>query len=137
MNFKFVKKGILATALALAIVIPVQQIMAADATAFLAETKRETSKEIDAKGLINAVAEIQKQENTEKTIKIETTEEIQFSNQMSGKVFVSGAEQYTFVLATPDENSDWVGKVYTDSVVKIAERGEIFSKITSGNMLMN
>lgn len=134
MDFKFVKKGILATALGLAIIIPVQQIVAADATALLAETKRETSKEIDAKGLINAVAEIQKQDNTQKTIKIETTEEIKFSNQISGKVFVDTPEQYTFVLATPDENSDWVGKVYVDSVVKLVERGEIFSKITSGNV---
>lgn len=134
MNFRFVKRGIIVTALAFAIILPVQQIAAADVTGLFAATKKESSKEIDANGLINAVAEIQKKENTEKTIKIETTEEIKFHNQITGKVFVSGEGEYTLVLAAPEETSEWVGKVYADSIVKITERGETFSKIISGNV---
>lgn len=135
MNFKFVKKGIVIATIAGAILIPVEQIAAAEGTSLFGVAKQEKLSQIDQNCLINAVAEIQKQENTEKTIKIESVEEIQFREKVNGKVFVNGVEEYTLVLGTPDENSDWVGKVYSSSVVRITEKGDIWSKIESGNVI--
>ena len=33
------------------------------------------------------------------------------------------------------EESDWVGKVFNTSVVKVVERGDVWSKIQSGNVI--
>ena len=135
MNFKFVKRGIAIATVIGAVLIPAKQIAAAEGTSLFGMAKQEKTSQIDQNCLINAVAEIQKQENTEKTIKIESIEEIQFNEKLSGKVFVNGAEEYALVLGTPDENSDWVGKVFDTSVVTIAERGEAWSKIESGDVV--
>lgn len=134
MNFKFVRKGIVIATLASVLFVPAQQIAAADGAGLLGLTKQEKSTEIDQNCLVNAVAEIQKQ-NTEQTIKIESVEEIQFNDKVSGKVFVAGSEEYTLVLSTPAEDSDWVGKVFDASVVKITERGDVWSKVESGNVI--
>lgn len=135
MNFKFVKRGIAIATVIGAVLIPAKQIAAAEGTSLFGMAKQEKTSQIDQNCLINAVAEIQKQENTEKTIKIESIEEIQFNEKLSGKVFVNGAEEYALVLGTSDENSDWVGKVFDTSVVTIAERGEVWSKIESGDVV--
>ena len=135
MNFKFVRRGIVIATVIGAILIPVQQIAAAEGTSLFGMAKQENTSQIDQNCLINAVAEIQKQENTEKTIKIESIEEIQFNTKLEGKNFVSGAEEYALIFEAADENSNWVGKVYNTSVVKITERGEIWSKIESGDVV--
>ena len=135
MNFKFVRRGIIIATVIGTILIPVEQIAAAEGTSLFGVAKQENTSQIDQNCLINAVAEIQKQENTEKTIKIEIVEEIQLNTQLEGKVFVSGAEEYALIFEAADENSNWVGKVYNTSVVKITERGEIWSKIESGDVV--
>lgn len=135
MNFKFVRKGIVITAFACAILIPAQQIVATEKPVIAGITQTEKKSEIDSVGLVNAIAEIQKQENTEKTLKIESTEEIKFQSMVSGKVFVTVAEDATVVMEAADENSAWVGKVFRDSVVKITERDASWSKIESGNVV--
>ena len=84
---------------------------------------------------LHAIAEIQKQENTEKTLKIESTQEMKFQSMITGKTFVTVTEDATLVMEAADENSVSIGKVYRDSVVKITERGDIFSKIESGNVV--
>lgn len=135
MDFKFVKRGIVIATLVGSVLIPVEQIAAAEGTSLFGAKKQENASQIDQNCLINAVAEIQKQDNIEKTIKIESVEQIQFNEKLNGKVFVNVAEEYLLVKGTQDENSDWVGKVFPTSIVKIAERGAIWSKIESGNVV--
>ena len=135
MNFKFVKRGITIATLVGAILIPAKQIAAAEGTSLFGVAKQENASQIDQNCLINAVAEIQKQENTEKTIKIESVEEIQFNTKLEGKVFISGAEEYALIYEAADENSNRVGKVFDTSVVNITERGETWSKIESGDVV--
>lgn len=135
MNFKFVRKGIVIATLVGVVLIPAEQIAAAEGTSLLGLAKQESDSQIDQNCLLNAVAEIQKQDNSEKTIKIESVEEIQFSAKLEGKVFVSSEEEYALVFGEADENSDWVGKVFNASIVKITERGETWSQIESGNVV--
>ena len=132
MDFKFVKKGIVIATLIGAVLIPVEQIAAAEGTNLFELAKEEKASQIDQNCLMNAVAEIQKQENTDKTIKIDTIEEIQFRDKLNGKVFVNISNSYALVYGAPDENSEWIGKVYSSSVVKVTERGELWSKVESG-----
>lgn len=135
MSFKSVRKRIAITVIAGAILIPSGQLVAAELGSVAEISKQERKTEIDANALVNAIAEIQKQENTEKTLKIESAEEMKFQSMVSGKVFVTVAEDATIVTEVADENSASIGKVYRDSVVKITERGDSFSKIESGNVV--
>lgn len=135
MNFKFVKKGILVATLVGAILIPAEQIAAAEGTSLFGVAKQENTSQIDQNCLLNAAAEIQKQDSSEKTIKIESVEEIQLNAKLESKVFVSVEEGCALVLGEAEENSDWVGKVFDESVVTITERGETWSKIESGNVV--
>lgn len=135
MNFKFVRKGIVITAFACATLIPAQQIVATEKPIIAGIAQTEKKGEIDSVGLVNAIAEIQKQENTEKTLKIESTEEMKFQSMVTGKAFVKVAEEATPVMEAADENSAPVGKVFRNSTVKITERGDVWSKIESGNVV--
>ena len=135
MNFKFVKKGIVIATLLGAIIIPVEKIAAAEGTSLFGVAKEEKANQINQNGLLNAAAEIQKQDNIEKTIKIESVEEIQFHQKLSEKVFLKVTESYAVVSAEANEESDWVGKVYSTSLVDIVERGDVWSKIQSGNAI--
>lgn len=134
MNFKFVRKGLVITAFACATLIPAQQIVATEKPIIAGIVQTEKKSEIDSVGLVNAIAEIQKQENTEKTLKIESTQEMKFQSMVTGKAFVTVTEGVALVMEAADENSASIGKVYRDSVVKITERGDIWSKIESGNV---
>ena len=133
MNLKLVKRGIILVALAGVLLIPTQQIAAAD-TGIFGVKKQEQTTEIDKNCLVNAVAEIKKEQKNEKTIKIETSEEIQFNELVAGKIFVENEEGYALVYTSAEEGSDWNGKVYSTSVVKVLKRGEVWSEIQSGNL---
>ena len=135
MNFKFVKKGIVIATLLGAIFVPVEQIAAAEGTSLFGVAKEEKVSQINQNGLLNAAAEIQKQDNIEKTIKIESVEEIQFNQKLSERVFLNITDSYAVVSVEASEESDWVGKVYSTSLVEIVERGEAWSKIQSGNVI--
>lgn len=135
MNFKFVRKGIVITAFACATLIPAQQIVATEKPVIAGLAQTEKKSEIDSVGLVNAIAEIQKQENTEKVLKIESTEEIKFQGMVQGKVFVTILEDAALVMEEADDTSEWVGKLLRNSVVKITERGDVWSKIESGNVV--
>ena len=135
MNFKFVRKGIVITAFACATLIPAQQIVATEKPIIAGIVQTEKKSEIDSVGLVNAIAEIQKQENTEKTLKIESTQEMMFQSMLTGKTFVTVTEGATHVMEAADESSACVGKVFRDSVVKITERGDIWSRVESGNVV--
>ena len=133
MNSKFIKRGIIIATVASTILIPTGQALAADASSFLNLTKQ--SKDVDQNALINAVAEINDITNTEKTIKIESADEIKLSDMLSGKAFATvGEEGYLIVRSTADENSESIGKVYEDSVIKVIERDDAWTKISSGNV---
>ena len=133
MNSKFIKRGIIIATVASTILIPTGQALAADASSFLNLTKQ--SKEVDQNALINAVAEINDITNTEKTIKIESADEIKLSDMLSGKAFATvGEEGYLIVRSTADENSESIGKVYEDSVIKVIERDDAWTKISSRNV---
>ncbi len=135
MNFKFVRKGIVITAFACATLIPAQQIVATEKPVIAGITETVKKGEIDSVGLVNAIAEIQKQDNTEKTLKIESPEEIKFEAMVKGNSFVTVTEDVALVMEVADESSASVGKVYRDSVVKITERSDAWSKIESGNVV--
>ena len=135
MNFKFVRKGIVITAFACATLIPAQQIVATEKPIIAGITDTVKKGEIDSVGLVNAIAEIQKQENTQKTLKIETPEEIKFNEMVKGNSFVMVAEDAALVMESTVEGSASVGKVYRDSVVKITERKEAWCKIETGNVV--
>ena len=45
----------------------------------------------------------------------------------------SDTEDYTCIRSAPDENSDWVGKLYSDSAVEVLEYLDGWTKIRSGN----
>lgn len=135
MNFKFVRKGIVITAFACATLIPAQQIVATEKPMIAGITETVKKGEIDSVGLVNAIAEIQKKDNTEKTLKIESPEEIKFEAMVKGNAFVTVTEGVAIVMETAEESSASVGKVYRDSVVKITERSDSWSKIESGNVV--
>ena len=135
MNFKFVRKGIVIAAFACATLIPAQQIVATEKPVIAGITETVKKGEIDSVGLVNAIAEIQKQDNTEKALKIESPEEIKFEAMVKGNSFVTVAEEAALVMEAANESSASVGKVYRDSVVKITERSDAWSKIESGNVV--
>ena len=45
----------------------------------------------------------------------------------------SDTEDYTYIRSAPDENSDWVGKLYTDSAAQVLEYLDGWTKIRSGS----
>ena len=136
MNRKFIKKGIVVAALAGTILAPTAQVLAAEAVSILTMPKQNTEVQLDEKALVNVVAEISGNTNGGNTIKIESAAEIQLNNMISGKAFaVVGEEGYLSVNKTADENSAFVGKVYDDSVIKVVERTEEWTEITSGNVV--
>ena len=134
MNFKRIKKGIVIATLVGTIFVPSVQGLAANELGLLPISKKEMKTQPDSNCILNAVAELQKQSVAESTIKIESSEEIQFNDKMSAKVFVTIEGEYLYILTEATEDSDWTGKVFDNSVVRIAERGESFSKIQSGNV---
>lgn len=134
MNRKFVKRGIILATLAAVLFVPIQKLSAADAGIFNVK-KAEQEVEIDKNCLVNAVAEVQKQQNSEKTIKIETAEEIQFNQLVSGKTFVTTVEGVACVTSMEDTEAPVIGKVFETSTVKILTRGTEWCEIQSGNVI--
>lgn len=136
MNLKFIKKGIVAAALAGAILAPTAQALAAEAISVLTMPKQNREIQLDQNVLINAVAEISDNTNSEGTIKIESGAEIKLNDMLSGKSFaVVGEEGFLSVNADADEASDLIGKVYENSVVKVVDKKEDWTHIESGNVV--
>ncbi len=131
MNLKSIKKGVVIIAVVGAMFIPTQQGAAAGIQALV---QPEQASKINENALLDAVAEIKKQENTEKTIKIETTEELRFNERMSGRVFARTEGEHLLVFQMPEEESGYVGKVFADSVIEITERFGEWAFVRSGNV---
>ena len=47
--------------------------------------------------------------------------------------FSNTGEEFTYIKSAPDENSDWIGKLYPDSAVRVLEYKEDWVKIQSGD----
>ena len=132
MNLRLVKKGLIIITAVGAMLIPTQRSAAAPVQALV---QTEQSDKINEHALLRAAEEIKRQGNTQKAIKIERAEEIRFNDRMSDKVFVRTEDEYLLVVGTPEEGSDWVGKVFADSVVEIVEMSEEWTTIHSGNVV--
>ena len=133
MNLKFIRKGIIITSLIGAVLIPIQNIAAASGTSIL--NKQESVTNIDQNYLLNAVVEIQKQDNTKKEIKILSSEEIKLNKWLLGKVFVTCENGVAYVYTNPTEESDIAGKVYDATSVMVTEKGDTWSEVQSGNVV--
>ena len=133
MNLKFIRKGIIITSLIGAVLIPIQNMAAASGTSIL--NKQESVTNIDQNYLLNAVVEIQKQDNTKKEIKILSSEEIKLNKLLLGKVFVTCENGVAYVYTNPTEESDVSGKVYDATSVMVAEKGDTWSEVQSGNVV--
>lgn len=46
----------------------------------------------------------------------------------------SNVSDYAYIRSAPDEESDWVGKIYSDSTVTVLEYDDGWAKIQSGNV---
>ena len=134
MNLRFMRRGILVAMLAGLMVIPVQNIIAAEDKELVEISQQDKTTEIDSTGLINALAEIQKEERGTKTIRIETKEELKLTKILTGKAFVKTEQGYASVMEEARGSASLVGKTYDVSVVKVTERGPLWSKIQSGNV---
>lgn len=133
MNSKFIRKGIAITSLMIATVVPVQSIIATEAfrpAGIIEEKKTETSKN----SLINVSAGIQKQKNSEKNFQILSSKELAFHQRLLNYIFVMTENNEALVYVEPQEQSDWVGKVYSDSTVNVVEMEAEWALIQSGNV---
>lgn len=136
MNSKFIKKGIVVAALTGVILAPTAQVFAAEAASILGLPKQNKEVKFDQNAFINAVAEMNGNTNLEKMLKIESSEEMQLNKMLSEKAFaVVGEEGYLSVNAEADENSEYAGKVFETSVIKVIERADEWTEISSGNVV--
>ena len=134
MNLKFIKRGLVLTALATVMLVPTSQVYAAEATIAVPVLTRETK--LSKSVLLEAVAEVQANINIEETIKIETPEEISFREMFRTKAFavLGEEEEYMLVRAEADEESAWLGKIKEDTVLEVVERDEEYTVVSSGNL---
>lgn len=133
MNSKFIKKGIVVTALILSTVAPVQSLLAweKEATAVVAEEKvTQQNKNV----LINVAARIQDQKKNNANFIIISSEEIKFNQRLLNRIFVASEDESTLVYAEPSEESTWIGKAYRDTSVDVIENGEEWCFVTTGNV---
>lgn len=134
MNSKFIKKGIVVAALTGMVLAPTAQVLAAEAVSILGMPQQNKEVSVDQLTLINVAAELNNT-NLDTVLRLESTEEIRLSKNLSGKAFaVVGEEGYLAVNAESDENSAIVGKVYETSVINIIEKTDDWTKISSGNV---
>ena len=133
MNSKFIKKGIVVTALILSTVAPVQSLFAweKEPTAVVAEEKvTQQNKNV----LINVAARMQDQKNNNTNFIIISSDEIKFNQRLLNRIFVAAEDESTLVYAEPSEESTWVGKAYGDTSVDVIENGEEWCLVTTGNV---
>ena len=127
MNFKFVKRGIVAVALLGAILLQSQEALAAEQKKPVVVAKQTITNEVSKEHLISIVPTIKK----EKTTKLENIEQVSLNMMVAGKVFVSKKA----VLSLPQESATIIGKVFQDSAVRVLESNDVWSKIRSGNVV--
>lgn len=134
MNLKFIRRGVVLTALATVMLVPVSEVHAAEAAFTL--PKQNTEIKINKNVLLDVVSEIQTDINMEETIKIESSSEIAFRDMFRNNAFAVLAEdeEFLYVRAEADEESDWVGKINENMLLTVLEKDEEYAVISSGNL---
>ncbi len=135
MNFKFIRKRMVAAILAGMILTPAVQALAAEATSILEMQQQNKEVSFEQRTLVNVAAEMKDDIDLDASIKIESTQEIRLNEILSGKSFaVIGEEGFLAVYAKADENSAFTGKVYENSAMKVIKRTGEWTRICSGNV---
>ncbi len=131
MNSKFIKKGIVAAVLASAIVIPTGQVFASELGAMFGKTAQSQEVKMGKNALVTAVQEVNEKE-ADPTIRLVSSEEIRLNDLLSDVAFgVVGEEGYLLVRAEADMASDWIGKIYEDSAIRVIEKKDGWVEIES------
>lgn len=132
MNLKFIRRGVVLTALATAMLVPSSEVQAAE-TAF---TMPSQEIKISRSTLLDVVSEVKIDINMEETIKIESSSEIIFREMFRNKAFavLDEEQEFLYVREAADEESDWVGKVNADMLLEVLEKDEEYALISSGNL---
>ena len=134
MNLKFIKKGIVLTTLATALLIPVGQTHAAERVLSLPQqnNKNEMSRTV----LMTTVSEVQTGSAAFESIKIETGAEIVFRDMFKDKAFVVLEEdkEYLIVKTEKSEQSEWAGKVQADTLLQVIDNDGEYVLVSSGNL---
>lgn len=86
MNSKFIKKGIVVAALTGMVLTPTAQVLAAEAVSILGMPQQNKEVSVDQLTLINVAAELNNT-NLDTVLRLESTEEIRLSKNLSGKAF--------------------------------------------------
>ena len=134
MNLKFIKRGVVLTALATVMLVPVTEVHAAESAFIVPMQNREMK--INKSTLLDVISEVQADINIEETIKIESSSEIAFRDMFRDKAFAVLAEdeKFLYVRAEADEESDWVGKINENMLLKVVEKDEEYAFISNGNL---
>lgn len=134
MNLKFIKRGIALTVLAASILIPSSQVEAADFMSLL--TLPQPNKVMNSeRALVDTVAEINENTARESAIVIESAQQIQMKEKLSGKAFaIVGEDDYLVVYKEATESSEVAGKVFEDSALEIVAKDDEWVEILSGNV---
>ena len=133
MNSRFIKKGIVVTALILSTVAPVQNLLALEKASIAVGVEEQTAQQ-NKNVFMNVAARMEDQKKNSNNFIILSNEEIKFNQRLLNRVFVSTEEGEAFVYANPSEESTWVGKVYSDSSVDVIENDEEWCLVISGNV---
>ena len=134
MNFRFIKRGFVLTVLSTVMLVPTAEAHAAE-TAFTMPVQSREIK-INKSTLLDIVSEVQSDINIEETIKIESSTEIAFRDMFRDKAFavLAEEEEFLYVRAEADEESDWIGKINDNMLLEVVERDEEYVVISSGNL---
>ena len=134
MNLKFIKKGIVLTTLATALLIPVGQTHAAERV--LSLPQQNNRNEMSRTVLMTTVSEAQTGSAAYDSIKIETGAEIMFRDMFIDKAFAVLEEdkEYLIVKAEKSEQSEWAGKVQADTLLQVIENDGEYVLVSSGNL---
>lgn len=112
MDLRIVKKGIAIATILAVVSLPVHSIAASE----------------------TAILRFTKQQDTEAMSNIENAQGMFMDGTLSDKVFVKVEGEYLQIMSTPEETADYIGKVFSNSVVKILEQDGEWTKIESGTV---
>ena len=135
MNLKFIKRGIIVAAFTSSILVPASHVQAAESTSILAAPQQNTVVSLNRK-LVHVVDEIKTDAAKEATIKIESAEEMQLKDKLSGYAFaIVGEDDYLVVYKEAAMDSEAAGKIYADSALEIVTKDEEWTEVKSGNVI--
>ena len=134
MKLKFLRTGFMIATLTGAILMPTGEARAAEPVSVLTVSSQNSTAQVKQNVLVHTVAGLSNK-TIENTMKIESNEEIKVKEMLSNKVFaITGEENYLFVSATAQEESESVGKVYENSEIHIISQTDDWTEIESGNV---